>query len=284
MAVIQKVVVVGATGSFGCSPAELQHFLFPPQVHAIQTDYSLASLEKAFEGKDAVICTLGHAGLGMQIDLVNAAEKAGVKRFIPSEFGPPRGGRDIPEYRNLQKNKLDVIGHLMNKAERNPQFTWSAFSTGTFLDRALITFPDFGFDIKNQSAIIFDSGNEPFTAMALSHIGQPVAASLEKFEETKNRYVGISSLRTTQNEILAVLVQQTGKQWTITNRKTKDILAEAKEKMASGDFKGGYIGFMIAQMFEDDAGRAMVDGSDNQLLQIQQEPLENLIEQVLGQI
>lgn len=46
-----------------------------------------ASLEKACEGKDAVISALGGGQIMQQEALLNAAKKAGVKRFIPSEFG-----------------------------------------------------------------------------------------------------------------------------------------------------------------------------------------------------
>ncbi|KAH7110930.1 hypothetical protein EDB81DRAFT_830981 [Dactylonectria macrodidyma] len=299
MALIKNVTVVGATGNVG--PHIISALLersfqvtaltrttsshtFPPRVTEIKTDYTPSSLERAFQGQDAVICTLGYGGLEKQLDLVDAAEKAGVKRFIPSEFGSPKGKNDIPEYTNLLQNKLKVVQYLQQKAEKNPQFSWSAFTTGTFLDRALLTFPDFGFDVRKESATIFDSGNEPFTAMTIQSIGKPVVASLDKFDETKNRYIGISSLTVTQNEVLAAFEKQLGRPWNVTRKDTKEVLAEAKQKMAKGDFKGGYVGFMIAQMFEDNAGRAAVDGRDNLILGTPQETLEDLVKLILSQI
>ncbi|KAJ3548353.1 hypothetical protein NM208_g1055 [Fusarium decemcellulare] len=301
MALIKNVMVVGATGNVGphvisallersfqvtiLSRITSSHPL-PAQVTEIKTDYTPASLEQVLQGQDAVICTLGYAGLEKQLDLVDAAEKAGVKRFIPSEFGSPKGTKDIPEYTNLLQNKLKIVQYLQQKAENNPQFSWCAFTTGTFLDRALLTFPDFGFDVRKERATIFDSGNEPFTAMTIHSIGKPVAASLsfDKLDDTKNRYVGISSLKVTQNEVLAAFEKETGRSWDVNRKNTADVLAEAKNKMANGDFKGGYVGFMIAQMFEDNAGRAAVDGRDNILLGTPQEKLEDLIKLVLSQI
>lgn len=51
-------------------------------------DYSShEDLVSAFKGQDAVVSTVGAPALGDQIKLINAAIEAGVKYFIPSEFG-----------------------------------------------------------------------------------------------------------------------------------------------------------------------------------------------------
>lgn len=148
--------------------------------------------------------------------------------------------------------------------------------------KALTTFPDFGFDVKNQSATIFDSGNERFTAMTIGSIGDPVVNSLLNFDETSNRYICISSLETSQNELLQAFEKRTGKEWTVTRKNTKDVLAEVKVKLATGDFKGAYVGLMIAQMFEDGAGRAAVDGKDNELLNTPQVSVDKVVDLVLN--
>lgn len=108
---------------------------FPGTVKAISTDYTEESLAKALHGQDAVISTIGHAGLDKQFVLIDAAEKAGVRRFIPSEFGSPKGPHDLPEFSALLKNKLAIVQHLEDKARQNDKFTWSVFNVGTFLDR-----------------------------------------------------------------------------------------------------------------------------------------------------
>lgn len=109
--------------------------VFPGQVKVIKTDYSPPLVEEAFHGKDAVVCALGYGGLQLQIDLIDIAERVGVKRFVPSEYGGPKGSKDVPEYTQLLQNKLKVVECLQRKAAQNPSFTWSAFTTGTFLDR-----------------------------------------------------------------------------------------------------------------------------------------------------
>lgn len=276
---------------------------FPGTVKTISTDYTEESLAMTLHGQDAVISTIGHAGLDKQFALIDAAEKAGVKRFIPSEFGSPKGPHDLPEFSALLKNKLAVVQYLEDKARENNKFTWSVFTVGTFLDRvrccvqvncaysvtkfylqALATFPDFGFDLRKRSATIFDSGSELFTAVSIEDIGRPVATSLIKFEETKNRYINISSLRTNQNEILSILEQRTGVTWEATKVRVQDVLAAARNKLADGDFKGGYVGIVVSQMYEDGAGRAVVSGADNELLGTPKVSVNEIIERAYSRI
>jgi len=47
-------------------------------------------LAELLKGVDAVVCAYGGAALGEQYKLLEAAKKAGVKRFVPSEFGSDR--------------------------------------------------------------------------------------------------------------------------------------------------------------------------------------------------
>lgn len=43
----------------------------------------------------------------------------------------------------------------------------------------MVLFPDFGFDLKHHSATIYDSSDEPFTAVSIAKIGKPIAAVLK---------------------------------------------------------------------------------------------------------
>ncbi|GKU06369.1 hypothetical protein FLAG1_08795 [Fusarium langsethiae] len=122
---------------------------FPEEVNVFKTGYSTSSLESLLQVQDAVVCTLGHAVLDKQLDIVEFAERVGVRRYIPSEFGISKSAADVPEYTALLGKKKKDVQLLMEKAEQNPNFTWSSFVNGAFLDRALALFPEFGFDIKS---------------------------------------------------------------------------------------------------------------------------------------
>ena len=97
-----------------------------------------------------------------------------------------------------------------------------------------------GFNVKDRTATIWDSGSAKFSASICPTIGATVAAVLRNSEITKNRYVYTSSAETTQSEILHELQKQTGgKSWEIENVKSDDMVVAAKEALQRGDFLGG---------------------------------------------
>jgi hypothetical protein len=69
--------------------------------------YLLHELTTAFEGQDAAICVVGPGGIGLQITIVDAAEAAGVKRFIVDYFGWGPHVRDFP---SSTPSRLNAVG------------------------------------------------------------------------------------------------------------------------------------------------------------------------------
>ncbi|KAK1676915.1 hypothetical protein BDP55DRAFT_767623 [Colletotrichum godetiae] len=253
MSPIENVAVVGATGSIGrrALPALLDaNFTVtdvmytsegkscPPQVRVAVTDFSPESLQGVFTGQDAVRCDLRHAVFDRQIDVINAAAKSGVKRLIPSDIGTSKGPIDVPEYRAILGKKAQAQNLLEEMAKEKSAFTWTSFWNGPLLDRSMALFPDFGFDLKNHSATIYDSGNELFTAMSIGKTGKPIAAVFKHPEETKNRYVRLSAPTTSQRAILAVLERLTNTEWDTATVSTQEARRQGKIKVQNGDYKG----------------------------------------------
>jgi len=100
--VIKKVVVVGGTGSIGSVilstllKSDLtvtvlsrpdSKATFPAGVTVVKKTYDDPTLHEVFLGQDGVVSAVGGGAILDQIKLIDAAVKAGVKRFIPSEFG-----------------------------------------------------------------------------------------------------------------------------------------------------------------------------------------------------
>lgn len=57
-------------------------------------------------------------------------------------------------------------------------------------------------------------------------------------EKAKNRVVWISTVKTSQNDILAVAEKVTGEKWKVKNVNGKQQVAEGFEKVAKGDLRG----------------------------------------------
>ncbi len=94
--------------------------------NVIQVDYSNdESIKHALTGVDVVISTVSMAALGIQGKIAAAAKEAGVKLFVPSEFG----GITKEDSEGIRSVKAKVQGQL--KALGMP---YVAFYTGPFPD------------------------------------------------------------------------------------------------------------------------------------------------------
>lgn len=97
---------------------------FPSTVNVIKTDYSPESLAKAFEGQDAVVSLVGASGLGDQDKLIDAAVKAGVKRFLPSEYGSNTPDDVVRSKVPIFNAKKGVVNYLQSKEKDG--LSWTA--------------------------------------------------------------------------------------------------------------------------------------------------------------
>ena len=94
----------------------------------IPVDYSdKESIKGALAGIDVVISTIGAVALGLQPGIAEAAKEAGVKLFIPSEFGGPTEGTTEGLFGSKAKiqDQLKAVG-----------IPYALIYTGPFADNA----------------------------------------------------------------------------------------------------------------------------------------------------
>lgn len=142
-----------------------------------------------------------------------------------------------------------------------------------------------GFDIANESAIIYDAGEEIFTGTTLEGIGQSVVGVLRHPAETANRFVHVRSINTCQNELLEGFRKVTGKEWPVRHSTTAAMKAEGSARYQAGT--GGWTLFIaVAQLLDPDMARNVVapsrQESDADLLGIVEETPESIAEKVLN--
>ncbi|KUJ11385.1 NmrA-like family protein [Mollisia scopiformis] len=295
MSNIKNVAVIGGSGNLGPSVIEAlldagfevtaltraeSKATFPASVKVQKVDYSSStSVAEALKGQDAVVSTIATLALSQQSSLVEEAVKAGVKRFIPSEFGlntPKVTGGTA----KILGAKLQLQEQLKKLAAENPSFSWTGVSTSLFFDWGLKV-GSLGFNVKDKTATIFDSGNEPFTGSNLPFIGQSVAAILKHPEQTANKYIQVASFTTTQNEILKLLEEESGTKWTVDHKKTEDFQKIADEKLAKGDYSS-FGDYLKVYLFADGKGQSPKEGElANKELGLKTEDLKATIKSVL---
>ena len=88
----------------------------------------------AFRGQDAIVSAISTSNNAKQKEIIDAAVEAGVKRFIPSEFGGnvrnPAALELLPHHMVI--GKAEVINYLRDQESRG--LSWSAIATGPFFD------------------------------------------------------------------------------------------------------------------------------------------------------
>jgi hypothetical protein len=97
-----------------------------------ETDFSPDSLATIFKGQDAVISVVGGTGFADQKPYIDAAVKAGVKRFFPSEFGINGQSKAVQELTPFFAVKQEVLDYLVEKEKDG--LTWTGLIVGVLFD------------------------------------------------------------------------------------------------------------------------------------------------------
>ena len=270
---IKKVIVIGASGSVG--PFIVSSLLengftvsvltrttssatFPSTVAVHRTDYSSASLLEAFKGQDAVVSTIATFSTHQQSDIIDAAITAGVKRFVPSEYGVDTSLPQVAELLPPALPKQQTVEYLRSKEASG--LSWTGVIVGGFFDWTF-KFPGLmGWDLTGRKATVFDGGDVEYEETNVAQIGRAVAAALsaDHVEQTKNTYIYINSFTITQNQVLAILEELTGDKFTVSHETKVDLArkgleafkhATSAEKSREGDYISGSLELITAAIY-----------------------------------
>jgi len=193
-------------------------------------DYdSVDSIAAALAGADAVISTIGGAGLYQaQLNLVDAATKAGtVKLFLPSEFGIDLSR--VPEA-PLFGGKLAVADKLYASG-----LNYTFVSTGFFTDTFFVPF--LGFDLTPGAG--FNIAGDGHAKNAFTHradIGKFVAQILLHPHVALNKHISVHSDVLTAHEIAALVEAITGNKQALHIQTLADIRAKITAKPGPTSF------------------------------------------------
>jgi hypothetical protein len=229
-------------------------------VNVYTTDYSSASLDLALAGKDAVLSILGLSAIDQQYALIEAAVKAGVKRFLPSEFGLDNASEQVLAVVPFFRARTDLINTLKAKQAEGSPIEWTALIAGLFLDWGLrVGF--LGLNVEQRTAEVWDKGDVPFTATTLTIVARTVVKLLTDpamYEASKNAYIYTSSVTTTQKELVAATEKATNAKFKVTRINAQKLIAESQTKLAGGD-RAAALPLVAAVGFASFDGKGLTD-------------------------
>lgn len=207
----------------------------PLGVHVVEVDYSsLSSLTEALKGKDVAICTITSTAIPEQKVIIDAAIQAGVKRFIPADFGAlstDPSAKDLP----IHIPTVQIRQYLAEKAQEG-QIEYTVFSTGLFLE-LIFSFP-FVFDYANRKVELVDNGENPFSVSTVASIAKAVSNLLKNPEGTKNRIIFIHDMTVTQAQLVRLVKKHSSPEpaWTETKLDSAVELQKSLEGFARDGF------------------------------------------------
>jgi hypothetical protein len=213
-------------------------------------------------------------GPEIQKRLVEASVAAGVKRFLPGEFG---------SVMNDATSKLPVFGSKVEVEQqleayaRDAKITYTYLFNGAFLDWGLKT--GFIFNMAQYKPEIYDGGDNLFSTTTTETVGKAVCAILAHYEETKNRAVFIQDTLITQNKLLAIAKKLTpGKIWETVHMDTAEMKAHSDDNVSKGifDLNTMYAYLYVANFGKEKAYGAHFQKLDNKLLGIKEKTEEEI--------
>lgn len=302
---IKKVCLVGANGTVGSviakelvkagcfdvsvlrrsnssspSPAGVTEIPISPAL-------GLEELTKALTGQDAVVAAFPLKDVSEHLRLVDAAFNAGVRRYIPADYGScDAASPQAQHHLKLYRDKTAVRVHceeLAEKASEDPTgaspFTWTSIICGHFFDFGLRS-GLLHFNIDTEKAQILDAGDIKASASTLRRVGESVVRVLQRHEATRNRAVYVQSFCPTQLEILASLERATGNKWHTQHLDSNAFLERESKRLAAGDHEAlEEIVFVLGTV---DADWTRKDGYAMKLLGLEDENLDEVICEVVA--
>lgn len=281
---LQNITIIGASGNIGApilsallsppTPFTLTVLtrptstaVFPPSVRVLRVDLaSLPALTAALAGQDAVVSCVPIPALAGQRIIVDACVAAGVRRFLPSDFGHNvvSGVLGDGTLARLMNVKREVIAYMEEAAGKNPGFTWTGVATGMFFEICM-EHGVFGVDWERKEARMVDSGEERAGTCSMGFVGRAVRRVLET-AAGGSEVVDVVECEVSLNEVRRLLEEEGGVEIKVVKRETAvEVQRRADEAVARGDMMGGFVDLLMGQSFQDGAGRQVKKTANEEL-------------------
>jgi hypothetical protein len=248
----KNILIIGATGSIGSyvlaallaeptftvtilKRASSKPTPLPPNTRAITVPdtYPTDDLISAFRGQDVVISCLTTLSTADQFRLIDAAIDAGVRRYVPSEYGLNNMRPDAQALNVVFHDKGAVQRYLR---EREDKIEWMSISCGMWIKWSMRN--DFlGMHIPEKRFEVWDGGKGRFSVTTEENTALAVVRALVQIPgETKNRNVQIEEFVTTQEELFAEIERQMGEKL-----KAEEVDSAERIPALQRDYERGFV-------------------------------------------
>ncbi|KAH7100490.1 NAD(P)-binding protein [Auriculariales sp. MPI-PUGE-AT-0066] len=214
-------------------------------------DYGNAgSLKAALIGIEVVVSCLAGGGFGVQAALADAAKAAGVKLFVPSEFGVDTS---VLPRDHLLAGKQAFAEHLHSIG-----LPYTRYLTGWFADSTFIA--PFGFDVPNKLITIVGPGTYPVSFTGCPDIAHFVGYTLTRLpkKHLENQTLRIEGDKKTLLEVKGIFEKVYGGNFTMVHRDVEEVQKVVNDKGAEA--------FLDLILLTNPRGWTDLKVNDNQLV------------------
>jgi len=193
-----------------------------------------AAMTEAFRGWDAVVAALAFPAAKVQFPIIDAAAAAGVKRFIPSEFG---FDLTIPSNRaeRIYAVKVAVSECLKAVAEAQMDFSYTLLAIGAYADFAFMPpYMFLDYDFAGRKVTIAGDGNAEISWTSFDDSASFVVAILLHPEETKNTVVRVHGQAATWNDVIKILEEAQGVKYDVTHESVESVREKESQAWEAG--------------------------------------------------
>lgn len=252
----RNIVIIGASGAIGS--VILEAFLKTPSVNItilqrasstqtvfptsarvviIPDGYPHDSLVAAFANKDAVINCVTTLAVRTQLRIISAAAEAGVRRFVPSEYGLNNNNPAARALCTVFREKGEVQDYLRTLEDR---MEWTSFAVGMWLKWSA-THEFLGMHIAERKFVLWDDGEGLFSTTTEENTALAVVNALtKKWEETKNQVIWLSDFAVSQKQLLEAIERYTGENFDTEVLDSASFVREKQAAAAVGDGRATY--------------------------------------------
>lgn len=212
--------------------------------------------------------------------IIDAAVAAGVKFFFANEFV---GYVTSPQFRRLPEAFTGAktrIREYLGELAAEGRITWTSLNGGPFFDMWLMKGPA-GFDVANQQARIYGTGNNPLLWTPLPTIARAAGNMLRTPSAVMNRPIYICPFNKgelTQRSLLSVLQGVVDAQFKIEEVDVAKINKNARIALDRGEAGKAMKGLTVSnQFYEEDCGNDFSHLTENDVVGVKMMSVEEAV-------
>jgi uncharacterized protein YbjT (DUF2867 family) len=197
-----------------------------------------ASLDGACAGVDAVVSTatsiiregeISAVDRDGQLNLVDAARDAGVRRFVYTSFEEFGTGAPLEQAKRAVEERLRASG-----------ITYTILRSGLFHETWLT--PATGFDAANGTVNVYGSGDPEVSWIALADVATAAVNALDE-PDTHDAVVPLAGERLNYKDVVAVFEEATGRALTV--QQVPEAALAAQRDISSDEREKSFAGLML---------------------------------------